>query len=169
MGIRETLNQNPGITTGVTAGIILIALIIIGIQLFGGSGPRIPTRAYYTDDDGQTWFTDDIHKIPPFDRGGQEAVRVQLFTCDDGRNVFPVYLERYTERGKAAAERARAAEAAGEPEPDAYEQMEAGQEVKKARDPNAPWVPIRNYERAGPIMSPTCPDGGVEGLEPVFP
>lgn len=169
MGIRETLNQNPAITTGVTAGIIVIALIVIGWQLFGGGGPRIPTKAYYTVDDGQTWFVDDIQKVPPFDHNGQQAVRVQLYTCDDGKNVFPVYLERYNDRAKAAAERARQADASGEPDYEAYELKEAGQEVKRARDPNAPWVLVRNHERSGPIMSPQCPDGDQKNLRPMFP
>ena len=169
MGIRETLNQNPAITTGVTAGIIVIALIVIGWQLFGGGGPRIPTKAYYTVDDGQNWFVDDIQKVPPFDHNGQQAVRVQLFTCDGGKNVFPVYIERYNAQGQAAAERSRQAEATGEPDYDAYEQMEAGKEVKLPRDPNAPWVLVRNHERSGPIMSPQCPDGDNQNLDPVFP
>lgn len=169
MGIRETLNQNPGITTGLTAGIILIALIFIGYQLFGGGGPPIPTRGYYTVDDGQTWFADDIQKIPPFEHNGQQAVRVALFSCDGGKNVFPVYLERYTPEGQVAAEKLREAEASGEPNYDDYGTMEAGQQVKPARQPDAPWVSTMDYDRAGPIMTPTCPDGTQANLEPVYP
>ena len=35
MGLRETLNKNPLITTWATVGIVVLALIIIGWQLIG--------------------------------------------------------------------------------------------------------------------------------------
>lgn len=169
MGIREKLNENPAITTGVTAAIIVVALIIIGWQLFGGGGPRIPTKAYFTVDDGQTWFADDINKIPPFEHNGQQAYRVHLYTCDGGRNVFPTHLERYTDQAKAALLRAREGEQTGDMDPALYEQAEMGTEIKKARDPNARWIPQRDYERAGEIMNPICPDGTQNNIEPVYP
>ncbi len=169
MGIRETLNQNPGITTGVTAAIIVIALIIIGVQLFGGGGRRIQTRGYFTVDDGQTWFVDDIQKIPPFEHNGQEAVRAVMFTCDGGKTIFPAYLERYNAKGKAAAERVRASESSNEPDYTAYDEMERGLEVKRPRDPSAPWVPMMDYERSNSIMTPVCPDGTQNNLEPAYP
>lgn len=131
--------------------------------------PRIPTRAYYTIDDGQTWFEDDISKVAPFEHEGKTAYRVQLFTCDDGKTVFPTYLERYTPQAKAAAERAQKSSAAGNYDLEAYEQIEAGQEVKKARDPDAKWVSVRDYERSGAIMTPVCPDGTQNNIAPVFP
>jgi hypothetical protein len=40
------------------------------------------TRAFYTTDDGKTWFTDDAERLPPFDHGGKQAVRLYLFSCD---------------------------------------------------------------------------------------
>ena len=55
MGIRESLNKNPAITTGATIGIIVIALIFILYQIFGGDGaPKPITEMYYTVDDGAT-------------------------------------------------------------------------------------------------------------------
>lgn len=133
------------------------------------TGPQIPTQAYFTVDDGQTWFADDIEKIPPFEHQGQQAVRVQLFTCDGGKTVFPVYLERYSDEAQAAMERIREGDARGEVDVSLYEQFERGQEVKRARDPDAPWVRTMNFDRSGEIMTPRCPDGSFENLEPVFP
>lgn len=168
MGIRETLNQNPGITTGVTAAVIVVALIVIGWQLFGGSGrPRIPTQAYYTTDDGETWFADDINRIAPFERDGKEAVRVHLFTCDDGDTVFPAYLERMTPQAKAELERLT-----NDPNADPALEEElrtTGTQVKKPRDPNAPWVAQMDYERSQDIVTPRCPEGDQTVMEAVYP
>ena len=133
------------------------------------TGPQIPIQAYFTVDDGQTWFADGIERIPPFEHQGQQAVRVHLFTCDGGKTVFPVYLERYTAEGQAAMEKLREAEARGEMDVSLYDHIERGQEVKRALDPDAPWVKMMNFERSGEIMTPRCPDGSFENLEPVFP
>lgn len=133
------------------------------------AGPKIPTQAYFTVDDGQTWFADDIQNISPFDHQGQQAVRVHLFTCDGGKTVFPVYLERYNDEARAAWEKLHEAEAGGQVDVSLYEQIERGQEVKRARDPDSPWVKTTNFERSSEIMSPRCPDGSFENLEPVYP
>jgi hypothetical protein len=94
VGIRESLNQNPGITTGVTAGIIIIALGFIIWQSTRSDRPSLPTKMYYTDDDGATKFSDDITKVPPFDHKGKPAVRARVFTCDGGKNQFVADLDR---------------------------------------------------------------------------
>ena len=78
MGIREKLNENPRITAGATAAIILVALGFIVYQAIGGGGPPIPTKAYYTIDDGETYFEDDIQKLAPFEHEGKQAVRAAV-------------------------------------------------------------------------------------------
>ncbi len=167
MGIREKLNENPGITTGVTAGIIVIALIIIGYQLMSGSGPRIPTKAYYTIDDGETWFADDISKIPPFDKDGKPAYRVHVFRCKGGK-PFAAYLERYTPEAKKRMEALR--DAGPETDPGLYDEIQmTGIEYKKPGTGDKGWVRQNNYEEVAKITSPTCPEGGTEGIEAVYP
>lgn len=167
MGIRETLNQNPGITTGVTAGIIVLALVVIVWQLAGSGGPSIPTKAYYTVDDGATWFADDINKIPPFDHNGKPAYRVHLFRCGGG-DPFVTHLERYTPAAQKRLEQARAA--GPEADPSVYEEVAmSGIEVKKPGTGDKGWVRQSNYEAASEIMSPICPDGTTNEIEPVYP
>ena len=102
MGIRESLNKNPGLTTGITAAVIGIAIIYIlwGVVFSGPSTANAPSQAYYTVDDGKNWFTDDINKAVPFTKDGAEAVRVHLYTCDEGKTRIPVYMEKYTDNGK---------------------------------------------------------------------
>lgn len=67
----------------------------------------VATKAYYTVDDGKTWFVDSAERVPPFDHHGRPAVRVHLFSCDHRKTIFIGYLEkipdevmqRYRDRG----------------------------------------------------------------------
>lgn len=169
MGIRETLNQNPGITTGATAVVILLALGFIIYQFVGGSGNTVQSKAFYTVDDGKTWFSDDITKLAPFDHDGQTAYRCYVFTCDGGSTKFVSHLERYTDEAKKRIEEMRAgADKGGPPNPMMFEGiMMNGVEVK---DPGqGQWVRQSDFQRAQQIMSPVCPDGSRNNLEAVFP
>jgi hypothetical protein len=171
VGIRETLNQNQGITTGVTIGIVVIALIIIIWQLSGGRGYTFPTRAFYTVDDGQTTFVDAIDRIPPFDHQGQEAVRVHMFSCDGGRTRFVGYLERYNPQAKARMEQARAAEGQEMMMDMMYDELAmTGVEYRKPGMPAGQWVNhMQHPQIAGEVTSVRCPDGTYENLRPVLP
>lgn len=166
MGIREKLNRNPAITTGATIAVIVIALIFIGMQMFGSRGPAIPTQAYYTIDDGKTWFADDIKKVPPFDHNGQQAVKVYIYKCGDGE-PFVGHLERYTPEAKAKVEASRN-QPPGQPGamPPMMMDLEfQGREVKKPGDAN--WSSMGNMQTAQSIITPRCPEG--QQVEVVMP
>jgi hypothetical protein len=165
VGIREKLNDNPAITTGFTAGIIVIALVFIIYQLIPNR-PKIPTEAFYTVDDGATTFVDDINKIPPFDKDGKQAVRAHVFTCDDGKTQFVAYLERYTPKAKEALEKSRQSD---NPDDTSVQEMlsSTGIEYKKPGDKE--WVNQMDSEKMNRVMSPTCPDGSTENLMPILP
>lgn len=167
MGIRETLNKNPGITTGATAGIIVLALIFILWQtgIFGDS-TGIQTEAYYTIDDGTTYFADDVNKIPPFEKDGKQAVRAYVYECP-GSDPFVAYLERYTPQAKKAME-AAASQTDPNSNPMLMEDVQmTGLEVKKPGD--KAWVRQANAPAAAKVMELKCPDGTTEGLELVMP
>lgn len=171
MGIRESLNQNPAITTGATAAIILVALGIIVYQLIGGSAGTTSTtnQAFYTIDDGKTWFPDDINKVPPFEKDGKKAYLVFVWTCNGGKTKFPVYLQRYTPEAKKKVEEARAKAAGADP---AVMEMvlQNGIEVKLPGNGDDPknWVK-QNDPASSKITQPNCKDGKREDLEPVMP
>ncbi|MGB7157418.1 MAG: hypothetical protein WBD40_05095 [Tepidisphaeraceae bacterium] len=168
MGIRETLNKNPAITTGATAGIIILAIVFIIYQLGGGGTPGIATEAFYSNDDGKTWFADDVNKIPPFDKDGKPAYRVYVYKCADGKE-FVSHLERYTEQGKKAMEAAMKSSDAGSPVL-MEDVMMNGLEVKDpTTDPVKGWVRQSDAVRAAKIMELKCADGNNAGIVPVVP
>ena len=168
MGIRETMNQNPGITTGVVAGIVILALAFIIYQSMGDSGGgSVPTKMYYSDDDGATTFTDDIRKFPPFDHNGKQAVRARVFSCDGGKNKFVGYLERYSPEAKARLDKATNGGKTGSDIGLMEDVSITGMEVKKPKDPS-PWLK-QSDPRAQSVMDVKCPNGTKEKLEALMP
>ena len=117
----------------------------------------ILTRSFYTDDDGVSWFADDIHKIAPFDHGGRQAVRCFLYKC--GNTQFVGYLEKYPDDVKSQLE-AAPKYVWGQPKTperaaatvDTY----GAELVKKPGDPT--WVKSSDPEGAS-ITAVKCPDG----------
>lgn len=172
MGIREKLNQNPGITTGITIGIIVIALGAIIWQLFGGEGvPAAITQVYYTTDDGKTYFADDVNKVVPFEKDGKEAVRCHVYTCSDGK-PFVAYLERLSKEAKPKYEAALKAQQNQDPNsnapagPDPEQIAMEGTEVKRPGDTK--WL-LRHQPEAEKVTQINCPDGNNSALNVVLP
>lgn len=170
MGIRESLNENPAITTGVTAGIIGIAILFIVYQIFF-SGPgtgSIITEQYYTVDDGANYFADELSKLTPFDKDGKPAVTAYVFRCDGG-DEFVGYLERFTETVRKEAAKLGPA-AAENPEQQMQLEMlkQQGREVKKPGAGN--WVDAMSPEGMQ-VTAVQCPGEGDDAgeLEPVYP
>lgn len=171
--MRETLNRNPAITTGATIAIIVVALVFIAMQIFGGKGSMKPiTSAFYTIDDGASTFVDEIGKIPPFDHDGKPAARAYKFKCADGKE-FISYLERYTPKAKkaleAAAEKRKTVPSLDPMEEAALEEATMnGREVKKPMDPSGKWINAED-PHYGEVVTPRCANGKQEELENVFP
>jgi hypothetical protein len=92
MSVREIINQNSKITIVVIAVCAVGALTLAAYQGHT-SGVIVPTRGYFSDDDGKTYFQDDASKIAPFDHDGKQAVTAYVFTGSDGK-PFIGYLER---------------------------------------------------------------------------
>jgi hypothetical protein len=91
---------------GVAIALLSIAAVAIGFQMSGGresgAGP-VATSAFYTDDNGKTFFKDDVDKLPPFSHNGKQAYRCDVF--EDGRGKqFVGLVYRYTESGRREME-----------------------------------------------------------------
>lgn len=164
MGVRETLNKQPAITTGATIGIILIALIFIIVQVSGQKHVKIPTKSYFTVDDGASYYTDDISLIPPYDHDGKQAVRADVYQCPSG-GKFVAYLERYTADTKKVIEASRAS--GGDDFGRSAEAMARGLEVKAPLTGDQGWVST-TLPAASKIIGVTCPDGSNMAV-PVMP
>jgi hypothetical protein len=146
----------------------LMLLYFMFRMAMGDGSPTVATEAYFTTDDGKTWFADDVKKVPPFDKDGKQAVRAYVYRCAGGE-PFISHLERYTPEGKKALEQAMK-----QNDPNNPALMEEvilnGVQVKKpGSDAVKGWVKMSNLDMAGRIMELKCPDGKLVGLEPVIP
>jgi hypothetical protein len=165
VGVRETLNKQPAITTGATIGIILLALIFIIYQVSGSGRVHMPTKAYYSVDEGATYFSDDINLVPPFDYDGKTAVRANVFKCGGGA-PFVGYLQRYNLAAKKVLDDSRTSNAADISKVD--QAMMTGLEVKAPLTGDKGWVNTTR-SAAVKITAVQCPDGSTSTPEPVLP
>lgn len=121
-----------------------------------------PRAAFYTVDDGATWFADAADQLTPFDRGGKQAVRAYVYSCGGGP-AHVEYLERYTTEGKALSEKFRADQkAAPGTLPESFLKVDelglGGLEVKKPG--GEAWLNMRD-PKALAITNAPCPGGAV--------
>jgi hypothetical protein len=98
MGIRETMNRNSALTVGTIVFAIAFCAVVIGMELRGSKGEP-PKYAYYTADDGKTWFSDLAIRLPPFDHNGSPAVRCFVFKGPNGE--FAGLLEKFSDQTRA--------------------------------------------------------------------
>jgi hypothetical protein len=171
MGIRESLNKNQKIVVIATVAVTLFGFGIIFWEAVRSSGGTSDTRteAYFTVNDGATYFADSIDRVPPFDHAGQQAVRARVFTCQ-GKKAWVAYLEKYPDdvAASAAAQAGRMAGSASAPEPGQAMMPNAIMLVKAPGTGNDGWVP-QNQPAATAIIKLQCPDGTTDSLEPVEP
>jgi hypothetical protein len=143
-------------------GIVIVAAVIIIFAESRSASLQKIDRAFYSDDDGQTYFVDSVDKLFPFDHNGKQAYRAYVFKCGDG-TTFVGYLARYTDSAKS-----RLQELMARPYNEVAQQIadaeSAGTEVKKPGD--STWYP-QTSPRAAEILLPKSPKGGpVEGVIP---
>src|ERR1051325_10021570 len=152
MGIREAMNERPLVAYSVAGGVLLIAIIFLISAMRGRNvgTELLPKQAWYTDDDGKTFFVDSAEKVAPFDHKGKVAVRACYYTCDGGKTKFLSHLERFSPQGKKAAEETLAK---------GYKLIfRQGVQVKKPGAPESEWVELQS-PKGQQVGRPTCPDG----------
>jgi hypothetical protein len=140
MGIIEKLNDNPKLGFGVGAAILVLGLGFIVLQSSGGSHVAVVKKAHYTDDNGKTFFRDSVNKIPPFDRGGKQAYRADVFKCPAGHEYVGL-IHRFTPEGRAEME-SHIAQRPHDPEGSLRMGIERRQmEMRKPSDNEKAWTP----------------------------
>jgi hypothetical protein len=151
----------------VAGGLLLVGLAVIVYSQTRGpiTPPSGNARAFFTIDDGKTWFPDDAGKLPPFDRGGKQAVRAYVFRTAKGTE-FVNHLERFKPDAKRVLEEASKSrpDSKGPPKNLAAIQnaYATGREVKRPGD--ATWIGAGNLRDAAQVIAIKPPDGGSDAV-----
>src|SRR5436190_11669021 len=155
MRLREAINRKPA--TAIAVSVVVIALVLVFIAMRAGgereassssSGPK----AWYTVDDGRTWFADAANKMVPFDHGGKPAYRCYVWSCDGGKTKFVSHLERVKADTLGVLTRA------GKTRVEFLEMPPGSQQVKPAGAGDAEWRDVTD-PGAVTISTPRCPAG----------
>lgn len=161
-GIRQKIGEKRGVGVALGVGLILVAAVVLAVQHMPEKRADL-NQAFYTTDDGQTWFEDSAYRIAPFDHEGKQAVIAQVYSYAGGGERFCAYVAKYTPAGKERLEAAIAkARANNEPPGNAApfrdrEFMQSAMLVK-ARGADKPWIPIGD-PAARDVMTVKSPDG----------
>jgi hypothetical protein len=162
MGIREKVSEKPGIVLAIVIACVLAAAGIVAATFWPQKKADL-SQAFYSDDDGVTWFSGSTYLVPPFEHNGKTAVVAEVYSYDDGKKLFCAYLARFTEKAKTQLEGALADAQRNGKSPESVglyadpNFMKNGTEVKLPGS-NNPWIPY-NDPRAREIFSIHSPDG----------
>jgi len=162
MQISKTLNRNPVVAATIAGAAIAVGVFLI-IRAIAGNAEDSGGKAFFTTDDGKTWFKDEMTKPFPFDHDGAPAYRVNVFRCGDGQ-PFAGYLECLP------SELVDAVNSAGPSWVARYAKLQTVSDqilVKKPGD--AEWTKPRQKKEYARIIKPVCPDGTKLEVTPVNP
>jgi hypothetical protein len=138
MGVRLAIAENRRLAAGVASGLIVAAIgVAVWFNFSSGEmfhGPA-GAKAFFTDDDGKTFFVDLASNIPPYQHNGKMAVGCSVFTSDHGKTKFVGWLTRFNDEGKRRYEELRQKKSNGLA-PSPFECAE----VKKPGAPETQWV-----------------------------
>jgi hypothetical protein len=158
MSVREAINSKPRLSLGIVIGIAIVAIAFAIWSMDFGDGATVAGTAFYSNDDGKTFFIDEPGKIGLV-KDGKPAVIAHVFE-DPTRGQFVGYLERLT---PAAEKAALASQSSGAPSAVAAAAM--GREIKRPGDTR--WV-SPSSEEGMRVMSVRLP-GGTEYASRVEP
>lgn len=147
---------------------VAILLLVVAIGVHGSQHSAdeltVPTRAYFSEDDGKTWFADDLQKGYQIDHGGKVAYRAVVFRRFGG-SVYCGYLRRVSDEG---VQQMKQLKSAGQPaDQSSLERVMAEKgEVKKPGEGS--WVPLASEAGVKVMTQPALP-GEVAPPQLVFP
>jgi len=95
VGIRDTMNKKPALTSGIVIAIIVLALAAIVYELSPKKSVKFTAGYYFSDDDGKTFYEDAMSNLPPYQHDGKEAVIAHVYQIDSNP-PFVAYLQKLT-------------------------------------------------------------------------
>jgi hypothetical protein len=157
MGVRQWFNDNARLTAAAVAVVVLAAVGFVVMQVLAAR-PKIQTNlpdAYFTTDDGKTFFVGNSASVPPFAHEGQKAVRAHVFEC--GGERFVGYVERWNDEAHKAMLENKVT-----PQHQIY-----GRELKKPGETK--WVNSGDFDAVAKLEDVRCPHGGAHAPQAVAP
>lgn len=158
-GVRGILRKYPAVIIGV-----IVVLVGIALWYSMGAMAKQGQGAFFTTDDGASYFPADFSQAPPFTHSGKEAVQVVLISCDEGKTTKVGWLVRYTgENHKRADAIIKSGNIGMMPDsevkaPGTGEWVSSGQAagVTNMKDFTAAQAAAKKSKE---IINPKCPDG----------
>jgi hypothetical protein len=124
-----------------------------------GSGGR-REQAFFTTDDGATYFADDASKMTPFDHNGKPAVLAHVYQANGKRWV--AYLEQYTPKARELMEAVQKQQIGSD--------KLAGVMLKEVKKPGQDhWITPADGKAYIELITVGDPNGGSEQPRPVGP
>jgi hypothetical protein len=164
MSMHKGLNTKSYLAGGLTIGAVVVVMLLVlwrGCSSEHGGAHSTERKAYFTIDDGKSYFEESLTRIPPFLFHGKMAYRVRVVQCGNGQPYIS-HLEKYSEQAKQRLEE-RLKDPKTAPIIDGFLQPanEPGILVKKPLTGDKGWVPfspatVKEYDA---IVKITCPDG----------
>ena len=95
ISVRKTLQKNRRAGLLVAVALILLSAAFAAYVFLHNVPPKNDSyAAFFSDDDGQTYFKGSALNLAPFDHDGKTADLAVV--CTDGKRDFVAYLQRYT-------------------------------------------------------------------------
>ncbi len=168
VGLRELLNRHPKLAAA-GAGVLVIGGLIAAVLSAGASGGPRPVgegKAYFSVDDGKSWFAAPASNPSPFLKDGKPAYRVLVWRTGRG-DPFVSHLYRSSSAAVAPqADPVRSSPTAAHRTPPAL--SGSAIEVKRPGTGEKGWVRADSVEGEA-IAKPHGPDGTTNALEAVEP
>ena len=162
MFIRENMRQKKKLSLILAIAFLFVAGGVLAYTYWPAKQASL-SLAYFTDDDGQTWFIDQTTNLAPFEHNGKTAVMAEIFTYDDGSKKFCGYLAKYTPEARQRLQAALADAKSHGQSPGSvalfhdHTFMASAILIKKPGSGN-PWI-SQGDPKAGEVMNIHSPDG----------
>ncbi len=155
MGFREQIGKSPVITGGFGVLVLIGALAAIWMQTRGPSMAGM--AAYFTEDDGVTFFADETRPLVPFQREGKTVVQACVFQCP-GQKPYVGYMLRFPADQKVILEKVRNRKPTdAPPSPQELGTMMMPPEIKYPG--KAGWNRENSTGATMNVLAKKCPDG----------